>query len=109
MKSKLAMKQTARDNLEIRCDGNEQDSRRSYVCIHGLDFNSDENNNLMEKAERCCRDMDTEFIQNEIDCAHYIGKSFIDKKKKKKLDQLLLNSGHGNQEQPFTKPDQGTT
>ena len=31
------------------------------------------------------------------------------KRKRKKLDQLSLSSGHGNQEQPFTKPNQGTT
>ena len=63
----------------------------------------------MEKVARCYRDMGIEFNQNEIDRAHYVGKSFIDKKKKKKLDQLLFNSGHGKQEKPFTKPDQRTT
>ena len=30
-------------------------------------------------------------------------------KKRKKSDQLLLNSGHENQKQPFTKPDHGIT
>ena len=31
------------------------------------------------------------------------------KRKRKTLHQLLLNSGHGNQEQTFTKPVRGTT
>ena len=31
------------------------------------------------------------------------------KKKREKLDQLLLNSGHGDHEQRFTKPDQRAT
>ena len=78
------------------------------VRINGIDYKSNEEDDFMEKVARCYRDMGIEFNQNEIDRAHYIGKSFIDKKKKK-LDQLSLNSGHGNQEQPFTKPDQGNT
>ena len=75
--------------------------------IHVFDFNSDEDNNVMEKVEKCYRDMGIEFNENVIDRAHYIGKSFIDKNKK--LYQLLLNSGHGNQEQPLADPDRGTT
>ena len=39
----------------------------------------------MEKVEKCYRDMDIEFNQNEIDRAYYISISFIDKKKKKKV------------------------
>ena len=52
--------------------------------------------------------MGIEFNQNEIDCSGYIGKSFIDKKKKKKVRLILLNSGYGNLENPFKKHDQET-
>ena len=52
--------------------------------------------------------MGIEFNQNEIDCSGYIGKSFIDKKKKKKVRLILLNSGYGNLENPFKKQDQET-
>ena len=82
------MKQTAIDNLVIKCDDNEQYSKGSCVHIHGLDFKSDEDD-AMEKVARCYRDMGQEFNQNEIDCAHCNGKSFIGKEKKKK-DQLSL-------------------
>ena len=40
LESKSAMKQTAIDNLEIKCDDNEQYSQRSCIRIHGLDFNN---------------------------------------------------------------------
>ena len=73
MESKLAMKQIAIYNLEIQCDDNEQYSRRSCVRIHGLDYNCDEDNNVMEKVERCYRDMGIDFNLNEIDRAHYVG------------------------------------
>ena len=36
--SKLAMKQTAIDNLVIKCDDNEQYTLRLCMPIHGLDF-----------------------------------------------------------------------
>ena len=89
MKSKLAMKQTAIDNLEIKCDDNEQYTRRSSWRIHSLDFNGDKDNNVMEKLEKSYRDMGIEFNQNEMDHAHYISKSFIDKKDKRKVRSII--------------------
>ena len=90
LESKLAMNQTAIDNLEIKCDDSKQYSRRFCLRIHGLDFNSDEDNNVMEKVERCYRDMSKDFNQNEIDCAYYIGKSYIDKNRKKKVRPIII-------------------
>ena len=46
---KFAMKQTTIDNIEIKCDVNKQYTRKSCVHIHGLDFISDEDNNIMKK------------------------------------------------------------
>ena len=40
---------------------------RPCVHIHGIYFNSDGDDNVMEKVERCYRDMGIEFNQNEID------------------------------------------
>ena len=107
LESKLALKQNIIDHPEIKCDDNEQYSRRSCLQIHGLDFSSDEDEGVLKKVEKCYSDMGIEFNQNEIDRAHYKGKTCMDKKKIK-FDQLLLNLDHGNQEQPFTKPDQET-
>ena len=36
LESKLAIKQNVTDNLEIKCDDNEQYSRRSCLRVHGL-------------------------------------------------------------------------
>ena len=90
LEPKLAMKQTAIDNIEIKCDDNKQYSQRLCVRIHGLDFNRDEDNNVMKKVERFYRDMGIEFIQNQIDRAHYIGKSFIYKKEKKRVISVII-------------------
>ena len=84
------MTQTAIDNIEIKCDDNEQYSRRSCVRIHGLDFNSDEDN-VMKKVERCYRDMAIEFNQNEIDVLIVLVNPLsIKKKKKKKVRSIII-------------------
>ena len=85
LESKLAINQNVTDNLEIKCDGNEQYGRRSCLHVHGLKFNSDNDEGAMKKVEKCCKDMDVEFNENEIDRAHYSGKPYVDKVKNKKV------------------------
>ena len=70
LESKLAMKQNIIDHLEIKCDDNEQYSRRSCLRIHGLDFSSDEDEGVLKKVEKCYSDMGIEFNRNEIYRAH---------------------------------------
>lgn len=55
LESKLSLKKTAIDNLEIKCDNNKQYCGWWSFCIYGLGFNSDEDNNVMKKVEKCCR------------------------------------------------------
>lgn len=55
--------------------------------IHGLDFNSDEDNSVTEKVDVT---VGIEFNQNEIDRDHYVGKSCIDKKKEKKVRLIIV-------------------
>ena len=52
LESKLAIKQNIIDHLEIKCDDNEQYSRRSCLRIHGLDFSSDEDEGVFEKSRK---------------------------------------------------------
>ena len=44
----------------------------------------------MKKVEKCCEDMGAEFNENEIDRAHYIGKPYVGKVKKKKVRSLII-------------------
>ena len=90
LESKLAIKQNIIDTLEIKCDDNEQYSRRSCLRVHGIDFSSDENEGVMKKMKTCCSDMGIRFNQNEIDRVHYIGKPYIDKTKNKKVRSLII-------------------
>ena len=90
LESKLAIKQNIIDTLEIKCDDNEQYSRRSCLRVHGLDFSSDENEGVMKKMKKCCSDMGIGFNQNDIDRVHYIGKPYMDKTKNKKVRSLII-------------------
>ena len=89
LESTLAINQKVIDNLEIKCDDNEQYSRRSCLRVHGLEFNSDNDECFMKKVEKC-KDADVEFNENEIDRAHYIGKPYVDKVKNKKVRSLII-------------------
>ena len=80
LESKLVIKQNI---IEIKCDDNEEYSRRSCLRIDGLDFSSDEDEGVLKKVGKCYSDMGIEFNQIEIDRDHYIGKPYMDKKKNK--------------------------
>ena len=90
LESEIALKQNVIENLEIKCDDNEQYSRRSCLRVHGLEFSDEEDEGDMKKMEKCCNDMGVEFNQNEIDRAHYIGKPYMDKKKNKKVRSFIV-------------------
>ena len=90
LESKLAINQNVIDNLVIKCDDNEPYSRRSSLRVHGVEFNSDNDEGVMKKVEKCCKDMDVEFNENEIDRVHYIDKPYVDKVKNKKARSLII-------------------
>ena len=90
LESKLAIKQNIIDTLGIKCDDNEQHSRRSCLRVHGLDFSSDEDEGVMKKVGKCCSDMGIKFNQNEIDRVHYIGQPYMDKMKNEKVRSLII-------------------
>ena len=83
LESKLALKQNIIDHLELKCDDNKEYRRRSCLRIHGLDFSSDEDKDALKKVEKYYSDMGIELNQNEMDRAHYFGKTYMDKKKNK--------------------------
>ena len=60
LESKLAINQNVIDNLVIKCDDNEQYSRRSCLRVRGLEFNSDNDEGVMKKVEKCCKDSELE-------------------------------------------------
>ena len=70
LQSKIAIQHNALQKLEIKCDDNEQYSRRSCVRILHMVLNMNDDINVINEVERCCDEIGVKFDSNEIDRVH---------------------------------------
>ena len=64
----------------IKCDDNEQYSRRSNLYMHGVEVKENEDENgIMNVLEDCYSTVNLQFDANAIDRAHRIGLPYTDK------------------------------
>ena len=67
------------DQLLVKCNGNEQYSRRSCLRIHGVEVKEKEGkDDVMHTLEQCYSSLDVPFNPNDVDRAHLIGLSHTD-------------------------------
>ena len=67
------------DQLLVKCNDNEQYSRRSCLRIHGVEVKEKEDkDDVMNTLEQCYSSLDVPFNPNDIDRAHLIGLSHTD-------------------------------
>ena len=67
------------DQLLVKCNGNEQYSRRSCLRIHGVEVKEKEGkDDVMNTLEQCYSSLDVPFNPNDVDRAHLIGLSHTD-------------------------------
>ena len=90
LQSKIAIQDNALQRLEIKCDDNEQYSRRSCIRIHGVQYNENDDISVTNKVEQCCDEIGVKFDMNEIDRVHYISKPVFDTDSKQKVLQKVL-------------------
>ena len=83
LESALELKDKTIENLLIKCDDNEQYSRRSCLRVNGLVFDEKKDENVEDLVENCFKELDLPLDKNCIDRAHRIGKVFIDDSGKK--------------------------
>ena len=96
------------DQLLIKCDDNEQYSRRSCLRIHGVEVKENEDEDgIMNELEDCYSSVNLQFDANDIDCAHRIGLPYTDKNSGKKGKSKIVHSDHGKPVNVFIKVDQG--
>ena len=76
--------------FEIISDKNKQYSRRSSLRIEVTEFKESDAGDNMEEIQKCCNVMCIPFTANEIDRAHDIRKSFLDKELKKKVRSMIV-------------------
>ena len=75
LEEKIALKEKTIENLSIKCDGNEQYSRRYCLRMHGLKYGKNESqNDLVSKISNCFSEIGLPYEEAEIDRVHRIGK-----------------------------------
>ena len=88
LQSKIAIQDNGLQRLEIKCDNNEQYSRRSCIRTNGVQYNENDDINVIYKVEQFCNEIGVKFDMNEIDRVHHIGKPVFDTDSKRKTGQL---------------------
>ena len=83
---KIAIQANTIDQLIIKCDGNEQYSRRNCLRIHGIECSDDERNDVLQCVKECNEEMNLPFQDENIDHVHRIGRAYTDKNTGKKLN-----------------------
>ena len=67
------------NQLLVKCNDNEQYSRRSCLRIHGVEVKEKEGkDDVMNTLEQCYSSLDIPFNPNDVDRAHLIGLSHTD-------------------------------
>ena len=93
MESRLALRQNTIeklvDQLEVKSDNLEQYSRRSCLRINGIEV-VDGVENINTTLENCYNHIGQKFDTHEIDRAHRIGKTYVDKVTKKVHQSIIV-------------------
>ena len=77
LESIITIHENTIDQLLVKCDDNEQYSRRSCLPIHGVEVKENEDEDGVMIV--------LQFDANDIDCAHRIGLPYTDKNSGKKV------------------------
>ena len=85
------MNENTIDQLLIKCDDNEQYSRRSCLRIHGVEVKENEDEDgIMNVLEDCYSSVNLQFDVKDIDRAHRIGLPYTDKNSGKKVKLIIV-------------------
>ena len=77
----ISPQQTTIDDLKIKCDGNEQYSRRSCLRINGIEMKKEKSvEDLKSKLPEIYKLVKVAYNPESIDRFHRIGPSYVDKK-----------------------------
>ena len=91
LESIITIHENTIDQLLIKCDDNEQYSRRSCLRIHGVEVKENEDEDgIMNVLEDCYSSVNLQFDANDIDQAHRIGLPYIDNNSGKKVKSILV-------------------
>ena len=96
--------ENAIDKLLVKCNGNEQCSRRSCLRIHGVEVKENEDEDgIVNVLEDCYSSVNFQFDVNNIDRAHRIGLLYAYKNWGKKVKSIIVKFRPWKSRQRFYK------
>ena len=91
LEGQIALQKKMSDLLEIKCDNNEQYSRRTSIRIHGTEVSENESvDNVMAVVKSCHEKINVPFDQDNIHRVHRIGKKYTDENTGKKVQSIIV-------------------
>ena len=88
--------------MEIKCDNNEQYSRRTSIRIHGIEVpENDSIDNVMAVVKSCHKKINVPFDEDNIDRVLRIGKKYTDRNTGEKIQSIIVESNRGNPVKSF--------
>ena len=104
LESIITIHENTIDQLLVKCDDNEQYSRRSCLRIHGVEVKENEDEDgVMNVLEDCYSSVNLQFDANDVDRAHRIGLPYTDKNSSKKAKSIIVKFRSGKARQRFYK------
>ena len=108
LESIITIHENTIDQLLVKCDDNEQYSRRSWLRIHGVEVKENEDEDgVMNVLEDCYSSVNLSFDANDIDRAHRIGIPYTNKNSGKKVKSIIVKFRSWKAVNCFIKVDQG--
>ena len=91
LESRVVIQEQTINNLLVKCDDNEQYSRRSCLRIHGIEsHNNEKNEDVIEKVRECYDSLNLPFNEEVIDRVHRIGKEYKDRNSGKQVKSIIV-------------------
>ena len=104
LESIISIHENTIDQLLVKCEDNEQYSRRSCLRIHGKKRKGKKSEgDAMNMLEQCCSGLDVPFNPNDIDRAHRIRLSCTDNHSEKKVKCTIVKFRSWEARQLFYK------
>ena len=77
LEEKITLQEKKIENLSIKCDDNEQYSRRLFLRMHRLKYDKNENqNDIVSKISECFSEIGLPYEEAEIDRVNRIGEPY---------------------------------
>ena len=91
LEERVSFQENTINQLLIKCDDNEQYSRRNCLRIHGIESKKIKKmGEVWQKVKECYQLVQVPFAQEDIDRAHRIGMEYTEENSGKKVKSIIV-------------------